>query len=55
MPELIRDHVHRVFRQGTRPAGVAPGACAYMSCRRPAAEHERVFRPGRPRTSASAL
>jgi hypothetical protein len=47
---LITSHVWRKFNSISRPHGVAPGACAYMSCRRPRAEHERAVsgRLGRP-------
>lgn len=42
---MIRDHVYRRFHGGNGPKAFDPAACAYMSCRRPRADHEREFRP----------
>jgi hypothetical protein len=48
---VITDHVFRIFGDGQHG-----GLCAYMNCRRPRAEHERVWRPrSRQRKSVSAL
>lgn len=43
---LITDHVWRRFPGSTQPVGIPPEACAYMNCRRPRQEHERVAQRG---------
>lgn len=42
----ITDHVWRRFHDAIRPVQVPPEACAFMSCRRPREDHERVAQRG---------
>jgi hypothetical protein len=42
----VTDHAWLRFSESVRPHAVEPGACAFMNCRRPRAEHVRVSERG---------